>query len=62
MANKKNKKDKRDKKNMKAPKKDLKTPTIPVPTAGTELSEEDLKRVTGGAGVDYMKIEATEFK
>ncbi len=55
MKDKKNKKDKRDKKSMKAPKKDLKTAAVPVPPAATELSEENLKRVTGGAGVEYWK-------
>jgi len=48
MMDKKNQKVKRDKKRMKTPKKDLKTPAVPVPTAATELSEEDLKSVTGG--------------
>ena len=50
MKDKKNQKVKRDKKSMKAPKKDLKTPVVPVPTVTTELSEEDLKKVTGGVG------------
>jgi len=31
-------------------KKDLK---VPVPPAATELSEQDLKRVTGGASVEF---------
>ena len=61
MKDKKNQKVKRDKKSMKTPKKDLKAPAVPVPPAATELSEEDLKRVTGGA-VDNMKIEASEYK
>jgi hypothetical protein len=50
MKDKQNQKVKRDKKSMKAPKKDLKTPALPVPTTATELSEEDLKKVTGGVG------------
>ncbi len=50
MKDKKNQKVKRDKKSMKTPKKDLKTPAVPVPTTATELSEEDLKKVTGGVG------------
>ncbi len=57
MKDKKNQKDKRDKKSLKTPKKGLKTPAVPGPTAATELSEEDLKRVTGGAGVDNMKTQ-----
>jgi hypothetical protein len=61
MKDKKNKKDKRDKKNLKTPKKDLKASTAPVLPAATELSEEDLKRVTGGAAVDYHK-ETIEYK
>ena len=61
MKDKKNKKDKRDKKSMKTPKKDLKTPAVPVPTAATELSEEDLKRVTGGA-VDAFITKGHEYK
>ena len=44
----KNTRDKGDKQSMKAPKKDLTPPAVPVPTAATELSEEDLKKVTGG--------------
>jgi len=46
MTDKKN--NKRDKKSVQAPKKGLKTPAVPVPTAASELSAEDLKRVTGG--------------
>jgi len=40
---------KRNKKNMQAPKKGMKTPAVPVPPAASELSAEDLKRVTGGS-------------
>lgn len=58
MTDKKNSKDKRNKKSMQTPNKGLKTPVVPVPTAATELSEEDLKRVTGGA----ILIEYTEAK
>jgi len=49
---------KRDKKSVQTPKKGLKTPAVPVPTAPTELSEQDLKRVTGGA----ISLEQTEAK
>jgi len=52
-------KDKKDKtgKNKKN-KKDLKTPVAPVPSAATELSEEDLKSVTGGcSGTHYKNIQ-----
>jgi len=52
----------KDKKNTtgknKKNKKDLKTPAVPVPPAATTLSEEDLKRVTGGA----ISLEQTENK
>jgi len=51
---------KRDKKSMQTPKKGLKTPAVPVPTAASELSEEDLKRVTGGAYDAFMKTEYKE--
>jgi len=44
MKDKKNNTDK-NKKN----KKDLKAPAVSVPPVTTELSEEDLKKVTGGA-------------
>jgi len=53
----------KDKKNKtgknKKNKKDLKAPAIPVPTAATELSEEDLKSVTGGSmgpTSNFMKL------
>jgi len=49
---------KREKKSVQAPKKGLKTPAVPVPAALTELSEQDLKRVTGGA----ILVEQTEHK
>jgi hypothetical protein len=63
MKDKKNKKDKRDKKSLKTPKKGLKTPAVQIPPAATELSEEDLKRVTGGAAAEQYKYnEATEYK
>ncbi len=55
---KKNNKDKRNKKSMQTPNRGLKTPAAPVPTAATELNEEDLKRVTGGA----ILVEHTEMK
>ena len=48
MKDKNEKADKRDKKGAKTSKKGMKTPTTPVPTTATELSEEDLKKVTGG--------------
>jgi|SRR5215471_7535070 len=48
MKDKKDKTGKRDKKGLKTSKKDMKTLTTPVPTTVTELSEEDLKKVTGG--------------
>jgi len=60
MKDKKNQKVKRDKKSMQTAKKDLKAPMVPVPPAATELSEEDLKKVTGG--YQWGKIEATEYK
>ena len=36
-------------------KQKLKIPTVPVPTPVTELSEEDLKKVTGGSGADKQR-------
>jgi bacteriocin-like protein len=55
MKDKKNNTDKADKKSMKALKKGLNTPAVPVPPAATELSEEDLKKVTGGGASEQKK-------
>jgi hypothetical protein len=52
------KNNKRNKKSLRTPNKGLKTPAVPVPPTATELSEEDLKRVTGGV----ILIEYTEDK
>jgi len=49
----------KDKKNKtgknKKNKTELKSPAVPVPPAASELSEQDLKRVTGGAVDTFIK-------